>query len=211
MKKLFLAYGAFFAFAFFLISCEGPVGPEGPQGQSGANGAQGPAGATGAQGPAGPTGAQGPTGPQGPAGSFRIVNFNSTATGWIPYGTSGRPGYGVYFPRTITDINSTVMNTGFVLTFVLFEDNRWTQLPFTQFGDGYTSNLNFTYSAHSSTNNLNFRILTYDSDFLTPILDKTVLSFRVVIFSGGTGARIDKEALKKMSWEELEKYLNTKK
>jgi hypothetical protein len=102
------------------------------------------------------------------------------------------------------------MNSGFVLGFVLYEANTWTPLPFTFFGTGYTSSLNFTYSAHTSTNNLNFRILNSDSDFLAPSFANEVLSFRVVIFSGGTGSRIDKAALQKMSWEELEKYLKIK-
>lgn len=212
MKKITSYFGMYVAIIFLLFACEGPIGPEGPQGS---NGATGPAGGTGSAGPAGAAGAAGATGPAGPAGNFRIVNFNTASTGWIPYGTAGRPGYGFYFPRSIPEINATVMNSGFVLTFVLYSTSnnvpRWTQLPLTEItGEDFFSNINFNYSAHSSTNNLNFRVLNYDSDGFEPFLNPLVVSVRAVIFTGGTGARIDKVALQKMSWDELEKYLKTK-
>ena len=168
--------------ALFLLlsSCEGPMGAEGP------------AGATGSTGPAGPAGAAGAAGPQGP-GNFKIINFNTPLNGWV---LDNDLQYYV-FRRSIPDISTQIMNSGFVLTFAKIDEKSWVQLPL--------DTVFFLYSAHSSTNNLNYTIVSGDES------EGFVTDIRVVVFSGTPGSRIDMEALKKMSWEELEKYLKIKK
>lgn len=197
MKKITSNFGLAVALIFSLLACEGPIGPDGPTGSPGATGA------TGATGPAGATGSQGP-------GNFKIVNFNTTPSGWIENGVEGEEGYEYYFPRSIPDISTQIVNSGFVLSFIKIDEKNWTQLPLTLMtgGSDYFSHVNFLYSAHSSSNNLNFRVVTYDDDLLEPVLAGFEASIRVVIFSGPPSGRIDVETLKKMSWEELEKYLN---
>lgn len=180
-KKLF-----YFAFAsmFLLFSCEGPIGPEGP------TGSPGPAGPAGAAGAPGATGA---TGPQGP-GNFKIINFSTNVDDWDSDGESG------YFFKSIPEINTQIINSGFVLTFAQYdENNAWTQLPI--------YDIFFVYSAHSASNNENYALVI--DDFSEWDYEGFETNVRVVVFSGTPGGRIDIEALKKMSWEELEKYLKT--
>jgi hypothetical protein len=202
MKKSFLKHPLNFAFAllFLLISCEGPIGPEGPTGSPGPTGSAGAAGATG------------PAGPQGP-GNFKIVNFTVKENDWKMEGTLGGPEYQAYILKSIPEINSQIMNSGFVLTFFQYDEKNWTQLPLTVMtgGSDYFSHINFLYSAHSSSNNLNYKIVTFDDDWDIPALEGVESNVRVVVFSGAPGSRVDIEALKKMSWEELEKYLKLKK
>lgn len=181
MKKFILKSPLSFVIALFLllVSCEGPMGAEGP------------AGATGPAGPAGPAGAAGATGPQGP-GNFKVINFSSTLSGWVLDNDLD-----VYvLRRSIPDISTQIMNSGFVLTFVQVDQKSWVQLPI---GDIF-----FLYSGHSATNNLNYILADVEDEGF-------VGNVRVVVFSGTPGGRIDIEALKRMSWEELEKYLKIKK
>ncbi len=183
MKKLIQKSPFHLAFVllFFLMACEGPVGPEGP------TGSPGPAG------PAGAAGAAGAAGPQGP-GNFKVINFNTPLNGWV---FDNDLDYYV-FPRSIPDISTQIMNSGFVLTFVQYDAKYWVQLPIGE-------EVFFLYSAHSATNNLNYRLVLGSED------TGVNTNVRVVVFSGTPGGRVDIEALKKMSWEELEKYLKIKK
>ena len=89
------------------------------------------------------------------------------------------------------------MSSGFVLTFAQFDQKSWVQLP--------VDDIFFLYSAHASTNNLNYTLVSANEE------EGFETNVRVVVFSGTPGSRIDIEALKKMSWEELEKYLKIKK
>jgi hypothetical protein len=203
MKKLVQKSPFHLAFVllFLLMACEGPVGPEGPTGSPGPTG------------PAGAAGAAGAAGPQGP-GNFKVVNFNVVENDWKIEGTPGSEGYQAVVKKSIPDITTQITNSGFVLTFIKEADgNRWTQLPYTAMSGGsdYFSHVNFFYSAFSATTNLNnYQLVSLDDDWEDPSLvgDATV---RLVIFSGAAGARIDIESIKKMSWEELEKYLKIKK
>lgn len=185
MKRLISKSPLSFAIALFflLVSCEGPMGAEGPSGATGPTGAAGAAGAAGATGPAGP---------QGP-GNFKIINFTTTLNGWV---FDNDLEYYV-FRRSIPDISTQIMNSGFVLTFAQFDQKSWVQLP--------VDEIFFLYSGHSATNNLNYTIVADNEN------EGFETNVRVVVFSGTPGSRIDREALKKMSWEELEKYLKIKK
>ena len=187
MKRLILKSPLSFVIALFLLlaSCEGPMGAEGP------------AGATGPTGAAGAAGATGPAGPQGP-GNFKIINFTTPLNGWV---LDNSLEYYV-FKRSIPDISTQIINSGFVFTFAQGDENssgvaEWVQLPLEE--------IFFIYTAHSATNNLNYTLVSAyeDEGFETNV--------RVVVFSGTPGSRIDIEALKRMSWEELEKYLKIKK
>uniref|UniRef100_UPI00404894E3 hypothetical protein n=1 Tax=Algoriphagus sp. TaxID=1872435 RepID=UPI00404894E3 len=187
MKRLILKSPLSFVIALFLLlaSCEGPMGAEGP------------AGATGPTGAAGAAGATGPAGPQGP-GNFKIINFTTPLNGWV---LDNSLEYYV-FKRSIPDISTQIINSGFVLTFAQGEENssgvaEWVQLPLEE--------IFFIYTAHSATNNLNYTLVSANED------EGFETNVRVVVFSGTPGSRIDIEALKRMSWEELEKYLKIKK
>ena len=203
MKKLFekSPFHLAFVLLFSLMACEGPVGPEGPTGSPGPTG------------PAGAAGAAGAAGPQGP-GNFKVVNFTVKENDWKLEGTVGEDDYQAYILKSIPDINAQVMNSGFVLTYIQYDEKNWTQLPLTVMtgGSDWFSHVNFLYSAHSSSsNNLNYKIVTFDDDWEDPSLEGIETNVRVVVFTGSVGGRIDKESLKNMSWEELEKYLKIKK
>jgi hypothetical protein len=186
MKKLISKSPLSFVIVLFflLVSCEGPMGAEGP------------AGATGPTGAAGAAGAIGPAGPQGP-GNFKIINFTTPLNGWV---LDNDLVYYV-FKKSIPDISTQIINSGFVLTFAQanFPSGaaQWVQLPLEE--------IFFIYTAHSATNNLNYTLVSANEN------EGFETNVRVVVFSGTPGGRIDMEALKKMSWEELEKYLKIKK
>jgi hypothetical protein len=194
MKNLSILIFSIFV-SFFLYSCEGPEGPQGEQGPQGQQGQQGP------------QGQQGAIGPQGPAGSFAIINFQTTVNGWEESGTAGMDGYNWFFPKTFPEINTQVESSGFVLGFIK-SGNTWFPIPYSyNSSEDYSSYISFYYSAYTSPNVNNFILYTWDSDLLAPTFVGINVPIRLVIFSGGTGSRIDKEALKKLSWNELEEFL----
>lgn len=190
----------------------GEQGPQGPQGQTGAAGAtgvtgpQGPIGATGPQGPQGQTGVTGPQGPAGPGISF-IITYTVPTTSWITSGTINVPSS--FYQRklnftNVTAISQSVMDRGIVLAF--FSENSGTsfsQLPKTfTLSSGINSEfLDFNYSLNTWTLS-NFR----DNSTEPETWRQTNNRLRMVVINN-PGGRIDMNALKKMSYAEVENFL----
>lgn len=182
----------------FSLSCEGPEGPAGPVG------------------PAGPTGAVGATGPAGPAGigAYKFIDFETVGENWFLESDEEESGITYAYLTSIPDITPTVVNSGAVLAFVRFaqfdEWSVWSPLPFSyKYGSTVTSHLAFLYAPYFVDDPENFLLYTYDSHSEAPTWAGLEAKFRVVILYNSSGARIDMEALNKMSYEELETLLNS--
>lgn len=194
----------------------GTTGATGPQGETGATGPQGqtgPAGTQGQTGPAGPqgqTGATGAAGPQGPAGAgiTNIFNF-SISTTWTTKGTVNVPStfyWREFRNSTTTSISQSVMNTGIVLAY--FSENSGStfhQLPKTyQLSGGTGSEVMEFFFRLNGWSLYNFR----ENSAEPSIWSRTGNRLRIVVLNN-PGGRIDVNALKRMSWPEVEKFLKS--
>jgi hypothetical protein len=207
MKTKLRAFFILALVSFAILACEGPIGPEGPQGAKGDSGAAGAAGVAGAAGGAGAAGATGAAGAAG-AGVSTVVSY-TVGTTWTSSGTVNVPS--TFYKRetgitNVTAISSSVMSTGIVLAF--FSENGGTdywQLPKTYplTGGVGTEIVDFRFKLNGWTLS-NFR-----EDSAEPsVWTRTSNRLRIVIINN-PGGRIDVNAIKRMSWPEVENFLKS--
>jgi Collagen triple helix repeat (20 copies) len=126
-----------------MISCTGPIGPEGPAGATGPNGATGSQGPVGATGPQGPIGATGPQGPAGPSDVSYSPWFTQQAAGISEDTTID--GTCVRLRKiTRPDLTADVINKSMIVVYMRVGSLGPYALPYMSDAGGATNQVHFT-------------------------------------------------------------------
>jgi hypothetical protein len=138
-----------------LVSCgkDGPRGPRGPQGTPGKDGTQ-----------------------------INTYYFDVFPDQWKSNGTYGSAGYYCYEERTLAALTSSVINSGAVLAYVIFDDTYDHQLPYIEpFHDNGYYIRTIRYDLQPGK----IGFIVEDSDFKTvrPPYSGGKVQFKVVIIS----------------------------